>query len=223
MHYCERPLDGSVRLCYLLSSRALSLVRSSRSPPTCLINVNTNTAGDSGPGCNKHRRHESPLCLSNQSPRQATSCMFTPHTRKLPASWHLVSWKDAKGRKKNPCGAVRNYFHLGCWVEFVAFGGQTLALVFSKFLCVCARLRWLSWSSCHLAVVSKSCSPPSPPPPPPPLLFFSFSSPFSSPFSFPLSSRVPPALYSILFQSGHRSRWIGDNLRCALFSPWHCH
>lgn len=103
-HYPEQPLDGSVRLCYPLSVSSLSLVRSSRPPPTCLINVNTNTAGDSGPGCNKHRRHESPLCLSNQSPRQAACSHLT---WKLPASWHLVSLKT---QRINPCGVVQNYF-----------------------------------------------------------------------------------------------------------------
>lgn len=118
-----------------LSASALSLVRSSRPPPTCLINVNTNTAGDSGPGCNKHRRHESPLCLSNQSPSEPQAACS--HLTWKPASWHLVSLKM---QRINPCGVVRNYFDLECRMEFVVYIAQTLTMFFfffvNSFICM---------------------------------------------------------------------------------------
>lgn len=188
-----------------------------QAPPTCLINVNTNTAGDSGPGCNKHRRHESPLCLSNQSQRRATSCMFTPHME----TTCKLAFGQFKMQRINPCSVVRNYFDLECKMEFVAYSAQTLTLFFvNSFMCM-----YLYACSVSLGIIVTLLWPVA--------LHYSlhptlshlllhlsyFSFPFPSSCFFPLSSHVLPVLFSILFQSAHRSRWIGDNLRCALFSP----
>lgn len=130
------------------------------------------------------------VCQINHPTKPQAACSHL--TRKLPASWHLVSLK-AQGI--NPCGVVQNYFDLECKMEFVTSSVQTLALVF--FLNVYACVRSLG-SYSHLAVVftrfpsstppnlslpSSSCSS-----------LLSFSLPHyqamccSHPFSFPFSS-----------------------------------
>lgn len=121
---------------------------------------------------------------------------------KLPASlhWgHLGSWRQI------PVGLLGIILisNVAC-----SFGAQRCVFRFQKCIHGCVFLSHSSWRSVALPLD--------------PLFLLSLSRPILLLFAIIKPCALRP-LFSILLRSGHRSRWTGDKLRRALFSPWCCH
>lgn len=146
------------------------------------------------------------VCQINHRGEPQAACSHL--TWKLPARWHLVRLRC---KRLNPCRVVRNYFDLESKIDFVVYTAQTLALIFVNscicmYLCACSvPVKLLSPCYGHQTfTIASILSPP---------LFFLLPIPFR--LLFPINKACAACT---LFHS-LPSRWIGDNLHCALFSP----